>query len=566
MDYVENNESTVFAKLRKIYLNPIFILTVITVGITIYLLMVQIKIGVPYWDVFNYLNNAFYFAGLGSGGVLYLPPFLPLLTSIFFRLGYVSVNVIFVITSIIFVIGVIGLYLLLKERFNTIQSLTACFIFISFPVVMSWVATGGIDLPGVSFSIWALYFTVMGVKKDSKYLYLTLPIIMLAFLTRYTAGVIIIPILFYLLINIKHVQNVKKVILGVLIELIPLIIIFIYFYLKLGISTSFYNLFISVAYSTSTGMGDVAYNPNIFYFIQNIPNYISIYPFLGPYQHLLNPSQGFISILSYIIILVALSGLGFYIYRLLNSRDVEKPWISKNIIIKMLLLFVLIIAFLISFNNTSFIISEIIFFGICLLLYRFLKDTETNIDLDLMFLSWFGTYLIFQSTLVIKVDRYFITMAPALAYFIILGLSEFLEKLGPKMKGSNIKLWMIYFIISLIFLSSAVATNVSHQPKKSFTMDIQDACKWLTEYDPNYKNKIIASDYPTAVSWNLKKDVRGEFPRLYKSTEVFSEVLHRDGVDYYIDSTSRPHPVLNGYHIIKTFRVVAIYERDNLTV
>jgi hypothetical protein len=232
----------------------------------------------------------------------------------------------------------------------------------------------------------------------------------------------------------------------------------------------------------------------------------------------------------------------------------------------MLILFVLIIAFLTSFNHTIFIISEIIFFGMCYLLYRFLKDTETNIALDLMFLSWFGIYLIFQSTLGIKVDRYFITMAPALAYFIILGLSEFLDKIKPKIKSSNFKLWMIYLIISLTFLSSALATNFSHQPKKSFTMDIEDASNWLAEYDPNYKIEIIASDYPTAVSWNLKKKVLGEFPSRFYNSTVFSKVLHRDGVDYYIDSTSRPHPALYDYHIIKTFRVVAIYENDKITV
>jgi hypothetical protein len=177
-----------------------------------------------------------------------------------------------------------------------------------------------------------------------------------------------------------------------------------------------------------------------------------------------------------------------------------------------------------------------------------------------MFLSWFGVYLIFQSTFIIKVDRYFITMAPALAYFIILGLSEFVDRIKPKIKNSNIKSWGIYLIISLIFLSSAVATNISHQPKKSFTVDIEHASNWLTEHDPGYKNKVIASDYPNAVSWNLKRPVLGLFPRLYKNTEVFSTVLKRNHVNYYIDTISKSHPNIKGYHIIKTFNVVSIYE------
>lgn len=559
-----NNEGTVFANLSKLYRNPLFILTAITVIITIYLLLVQIKIGVPYWDVFNFLNNALYFAGLGPGGVPYLPPFLPLLTSIFFRMGLVSVNIIFILTSILFVMGVIGLYLLLKERFDSLQSLTACIIFISFPVVMSWAASGGIDLPGVSLSIWAVYFTVLGVRKDSKFLYLILPITMLAFLTRYTAGLILFPMLFYILINIKGIQNLKKIILGIFLEFVSLIIIFTYSYLKLGISTSFYQLFVNVISSSNSGVGDVAYNPNTLYFIENIPNYISIYPFQGPYQHILNPSQGIPSIISYLIISIVLISLIFYIHRLINSKvkSKDKYWINKVTLINLTLLFVFITAFIASFNSTSFILSEIIFFGICYLLYRFFQDTGTNIDLDFMFLFWFGVYLIFHSTLGIKVDRYFITMAPALAYFIILGLSEFLDKIKPKIKNSNIKSWGIYLIISIIFLSSAVATNISHQPKTSFTVDIEHASSWLAEYDPSYRNKVIASDYPNAVGWNLKKEIIGIFPRFYNDTEEFSKDLQKIGVDYYIDTTSKSHPNINGYHIIKTFRVVAIYEKD----
>ena len=259
----KNDRRTVFAKLSKIYRNPLFILTAITVGITIYLLIVQIKIGVPYWDVFNYLNNALYFMGTGVGGVLSLPPFLPLLTSIFFRMGLLSVYVIFILTSIIFVIGVIGLYLLLKERFNPMQSFTACIIFISFPVVMSWAATGGIDIPSVSFSIWAIYFTVVGVKKDSRFLYLVLPFVLLAVLTRYTAGLILIPILLYLLMNKNHIKNLKKIILVAFIEFLALTIAFTYFYVNLGTTMLIFNLFISITSSSYTGMGDVAYNTNV---------------------------------------------------------------------------------------------------------------------------------------------------------------------------------------------------------------------------------------------------------------------------------------------------------------
>ena len=121
---------------------------------------------------------------------------------------------------------------------------------------------------------------------------------------------------------------------------------------------------------------------------------------------------------------------------------------------------------------------------------------------------------------------------------------------------------MIYSIISIIFLSSAMATNISHQPKKSFTVDIEQASQWLTEHDPNYKNRIIASDYPNAVSWDLKKPVVGTYPRFYNNIHIFSTILQKNGVDYYIDTLSKSHLKIKGYHIIKTFSVVSIYQKD----
>ena len=144
----------------SLYKNTLFKLTVVTIIITLYLLIDQVYVGVPYYDVFVYLNNALIYAGIpvGNLSVIYLPPLMPFLTSLFFRLGLISSNIIFIIDGVIFVFGVIGLYLLLRERFNEIQSSIGCLIFISFPLIYSWAVSGGIDVPEISFSIWVIYY------------------------------------------------------------------------------------------------------------------------------------------------------------------------------------------------------------------------------------------------------------------------------------------------------------------------------------------------------------------------------------------------------------------------
>ncbi|KUK75320.1 glycosyltransferase family 39 protein [Methanobacterium sp. 42_16] len=567
MDRAQDNGSF-FDKLSGLLHQPLTILILITGVLVAYLLKVQIKIGVPYWDVFNYLNNALHFANMGSNGVVnHLPPMIPVVTSLVFRMGYVSVDVIFIISGLIFILGVIGLYLLLNERFNPTKSLAGSLIFISLPVVMAWAVSGGIDLPGVVFSIWALYFLVIGLKKDSKLLFLVLPLLVASLLTRYTAGLIVIPMIFYILANlnqVKEILHIKKVILGILIELGVLLAIFTYFILQLDTSALF-GLFFDVVTSSSSGVEDVAYNSNFLYFLQNSLNYISLGPVQGTYRQLLNPSEGIPSILAYIIGIISVIGISSYIYRVLsteNEDDISRANLAN--LGKIIVILVLFTGLVLSFYNKSLILSEILLLVLVYLLYRFMArgkfEMDSKLALDLMFISWFGAYFIFHGILPFKVDRYFITMAPAFTYFIILGLSQFIGELKPRIKGLNSKSGWVYLMVALICLSSATATYIGHTPQKTFTVDISNASEWIKGYDPSYSSKVIGSDYPNAVTWYLHQDTTGAYLKNYNNTVEFANYLHENGVYYYFDS-NKSHPNLKGYRIIKTFGVVAIYEK-----
>ncbi|WP_321421571.1 glycosyltransferase family 39 protein [uncultured Methanobacterium sp.] len=574
MDEDKKKGNIISRGLLQICDNPLFLLILITLGVIAYIISIQMRIGVPYWDVFNYLNNALYFAGIGGGSVsLFLPPLIPILTSFIFRLGYVSVNAVFIVSGFIFLIGVIGFYFLLKERFNPIQSFTGSIFFISLPVISSWIVSGGIDIPGVVFSVWAVYFLVAGLKRDSRLLYLVLPTLIIAMMARYTSGLIIIPLCFYILINLddfRRIETFKKIVASILIEFGVLIVGVLYFFVKMGAGASILNLIFAVATATSTGAGDVAYNPNNLYYLQNLLNYISIGPLQGTYQQILNPSLGVPSIISYLIAIIIVVGLLIYIYNGVKSRFEEVDLkASKAVLLKSILITVLTVGFIISFYYQSLIISEILLFSTLYTIYRFLftgKNTPMNsrAGLDFMFLSWFAAFLIFHSILPFKVDRYFITMAPAMIYFMILGLSEFIifiHSIRPDINISSPKKCGIWIIVALILLFSATATYTGHAPKKTFTLDIASASNWLTDYDPDYQHKNIRSDYPNAMGWYLKMDILGAYPRLYNTTSEFNDYLKSNGVDYFIDSTSQNHPDLESYKIIKSFGVVVIYQR-----
>jgi len=537
------------------------------------LIIDQVYLGVPYYDVFVYLNNGLIYAGIpvGNISVIYLPPLMPFLASLLFRLGYMSVHTLFILDGIIFILGVVGLYLLFRLRFTEIQSTMGCLIFLSFPLIYSWAVSGGIDVPGIALSIWVIYFLVMGVKKNSNYLYLVFPMFIAALLVRYTDLILIFPILLYLLINNNDniFGNFKKVGAGFLASLLLIIPFLLYFYMKLGNLSALTNLLTSSIFGSGSAANDLAYNPDRLYYLSHILNYISVGPILGGYGQLLNPSTGFPSILSYITIAVLIIGLSLYLYQILLKGKMDGVYHSNRkytyycLVMLILLLPVGVYTFFMaSFIVTEFIILFAIFFG-----YELLKDIKYEyLDIDFLILSWFAAFFIFHSVLLLKVDRYFITMIPALTYFIILAFSVIIEKYKYNFKQIKLRSWGLYFIIGLIFISSSIAVHTGHSFIHGSGYTIQGTCNWIEKYDPNYRNEIIYSDYDPAYTWGLKKEVIIGVPRLYVSTLAFSYYLTSNNADYYIDSFSEPKLNIPGYHIIKNISTTSVYQRNSLVV
>ena len=97
------------------------LLTIIVSVITYYRILIQFEIG-PVFDGFVFLSNALVFTGHSTGYTdLLRPPLFSFIISLIFRLGYVSTTTVFVVEGILFIFGVIGLYMLLKIKFNDFE-------------------------------------------------------------------------------------------------------------------------------------------------------------------------------------------------------------------------------------------------------------------------------------------------------------------------------------------------------------------------------------------------------------------------------------------------------------
>ncbi len=75
----------------------------------------------------------------------------------------------------------------------------------------------------------------------------------------------------------------------------------------------------------------------------------------------------------------------------------------------------------------------------------------------MLFLTWFMAFFIFHSVYVIKDVRYFVVMAPPLAYFMILGLSEISKLIKLKIRNRNLTFPLLAIILTSIMLLSTAS-------------------------------------------------------------------------------------------------------------
>ncbi|MDP3484739.1 MAG: glycosyltransferase family 39 protein [Methanobacteriaceae archaeon] len=580
------------------------ILIAFAIIFTIYLLEVQIRIGVIYWDVYLYLNNALMFAGLGEGYKIYLSPLIPFLTSLLYRAGFVFQSSLYLVTGLIFILGIYGMYLLLNLRFTHLKSFAGAIIFTSCSVLLPWAVSGALDVPAVCFSIWTIFLAVYGLEKNNKAIYFIFPAAALAFLTRYTSGLLILPLLFLFITHYFDKGFTKSEIKKIAISIVLGILIFLpfvgFFYANLGNPFPFLDQFgVSVENHASTR--DPGLMPDKAYYLKNIPNYISSYPLNDSrldFGSMMTPNTGQVNPISYLFLFLTGLGLISYVSGILNKlwaflknncldsvtkkntssgRNINKKldsWFNNRYILPIMVFLVeiLIILFIISLGGNSYLISELLMFSTILITYFALRKIEIIkgreikkvFRIDLIILIWFLTYLISHSFLSIKVDRYFITMIPAVVYFMVLGLSNtgnLIARLTNKLDHKKIISGAIIIILAVTLFASALQPYEDKVPYKVYGF-LEEGAKMMKTYDPHYKEQVIFSDQWPALSWYLKMDVQRGYPLDFKTSAEFSQMLKNSNATYFISTNGRGSLNMEGYSKVANDKIVYIYKRN----
>lgn len=529
-------------------------LLIIVTAITLLLLNIDGKAGVYYVrDVFFYLNNALFYAGydVGLENTRGLSPLIPMITSIFFRMGFVSDFTIIVVSSVFYIFAILGMYFLLRLRYDEVLSFTGSMILATFPLVIVWVTKGMLDIPGMCLSIWSVYFMILSFRRNVKFLYIAFPLIMLGFFTRFTV-LLMVPVLLiqFLLVDdpINYIKtNIKDIIVGIgLGALVFAIFIGIYYYLDIGL------FFVSQGGDITNSTHNALTQSNNFYYIKNFLIYLGTPNFI-PYS--LKPGTfsishmawvgGCPSIISYILIGILFVGLILYLKKLFTPEN--RKIIKDNDKIKLAVFIIGFIVFLLTFLKISIVYSIIIISASLLALYKMLNKTNMDdIDFDFIMFYWFVVNFIFITYYHIKVDRYFMPILPVVAYFVILSLTLIFDKFKTRKNVEKIKVIVPIGLICLILLCSGVfaMSNSPHtfdnqMHPNFFTAASEEKAvgEWLMQHDPDYMNKTIWADRGGDLSFILKMQI----PSYEKTSNEsnFTDEMIKQNVTYFISKDNK---------------------------
>ena len=529
----------------------------------------QIGIGYPYIDIYLYLIEASRLFGIETGGYKYinfLPPFIPFLTSLLFRIGFVSEFSIFITTGIFYIFGILGMYYILKLRFNNYYSTFGAIFYGLFKINMKYVGNGLLDTAFIALMLWAIYFFILAMEKNQNYFYIAIPLAVISFFTKYPAGVIFPLMLLYFMAKTRFFYNIKKYSKGLVkgaiagvITLIPFLAYFVINKIPLGFINQAQEISSRASLKFATSESNLMGNDLFFYF--------KIIPHIITYQY------------GKIILAIFIIGLIVTIYfvvknfkdsfsKIKNSRIQMYKWdVSSKI---MYLIFaVSIILILISFFTASlisFIISEIILFiGLYLCAYSYTKiflkyDNVDDINstrypyllLNIIMIGFFLSYFVFFSAHLIKLKRYFISLVPGFVFLITLSIETLIIKMKDiKIRNINLKQLIPLFIILLMLISSIQYIDSLKDDKN--VIDEKNAANWIKD-----KDGIIMSDRGPAYTFYLKKEIK--HVKGIKQERHLDEKLLDNDADYFIGI----NPVnLTYYSPIKEFGNVTVYQRND---
>lgn len=502
--------------------------------------LMQLRFG-PGWDAYTFLLNAIELAGKGADYVeIYRPPLLPFIVSLFVRAGVDTPWPLFFVDAAITLLGVLGLYLLLRCALSRPVAMIGSLAFLALPDVAENLSAGITDLISVSVSIWLVYFLVRAMRDDPAWLSWSILLVPVGFISRFTAGMMLFVIVFALVYDGRPRRFLRPIRNGVLYSLALLIPYFAYYWWRFGDPLiQLGEPFRAVVATTRVGMLAGVIEPRT-YFILNAP---------------IMMGRGWIG-----WALLALVALGLIVAVVgVVLRRSEKLTVRRAVILGVgFVVSVLLVA-----GPTSFLPVLIAWIAVLgWMVPRWLvqaDDTETFIVALMLF--WLALYLTIHSHMLVKVTRYYLTMAPPVVFL----LAYPLERLRLRSRAASRVGEGPEFIVALSACAALIAFGAWHSMNTIPATQMRDfsgysaAREWMDTNVPRSERAITSDAYP-GMRYRLRRTFYPMPPFSGdRALETMSRWLDTNQLDYFV--TVHTYPPIPGFESVFRSGDVSVYQR-----
>jgi 4-amino-4-deoxy-L-arabinose transferase-like glycosyltransferase len=202
-------EESIFSKLAEhaSEVASLSILSVVSLALSAYRFLEVSGARTLEWDSGAFLTNGGVYAGLSQFSQAYdptRPPLIPELISVGFRIFGPLQTVGYVVSAAFYLLTFFGAYLLARQLMNPWFALAASVSYGITPTVFEWSGMIVSDVEGVAVASLALATFIMATNGHRRMYLVSLPLLALAGLTRYSLGAVIIFAIVYLIASKKY--------------------------------------------------------------------------------------------------------------------------------------------------------------------------------------------------------------------------------------------------------------------------------------------------------------------------------------------------------------------------
>jgi len=496
-----------------------------------YKLVAQMAVG-PGWDSFAFLANAASFAGRGIGYTEPArPPLLSLITAVPIALGAMDQRTIQFVDAALTLLTLGGFFLLLRRRFSRVVSACAALALLMAPPVWQWVGVGYTDLAAMGLAVWALYFAVRATEDDPRFYYAAFPTALAVLLMRLNAALFVVPFAIWLAFRARPFRDAKPIAGGVFAALLALTPVGVYYSLTTG--NAFYPLLAGLRVQEAGNLAGVTQD---------------LHSFAGSIHTLAAP--GALGALTLAVLALAIAGLADGVWRSLRARRVSA---------RRVLAALAVIALGYWIGRHGFAASQAAVAAGVFFVWRLVGadrhessagirwEVPAELALDAAMLAWLLSFFWFHETWAQKVTRYYITMAPSVVYFVVLGWRQLIRGVGVDVgsresaaaPGVNYGLRSLAWapLIALLVAGLAIdAGTTSRTPDPSVVAARQSAA-WL-RLQPDLATAKVYSDLWPMTAWYIGRDAKA-MPFFTDEAAVQHELDVNDA-RYYVTLKTAP--------------------------